>query len=224
MSRAQTSANLPKLAQAALDRPWVLLAGLLALTTLVNITALGNEFYWDDRHQILEGRLTRSWSSIPEIFTSEVWRNVKTEDYPLTAPVFVYLPARRLPKLAREFLIYTRSAAAQLVIRRAGFVDQQPEEIPIDAQGDRMANAIQGAGPEIGLEALQAMLERLRGMKRMTTSFRFETGSVQLDAQSRSNVEQLAYALESGVYDGRALLFAGFSDGEGPAATGVTAC
>jgi phosphate transport system substrate-binding protein len=35
-------------------------------------------------------------------------RNVKTEDYPLTAPLFLYLPARRLPKLAREFMAYLR--------------------------------------------------------------------------------------------------------------------
>ena len=149
---------------------------------------------------------------------SPVRRNVKTEDYPLTAPIFLYLPARRLPKMARSFLAYMRSAPAQIVIRRAGFVDQQPEEIEIDQQGDRMANAIEGAGREIALDDLQAMLAHLRGMRRLTTSFRFQTGSVRLDAQSLSNIEQLAHALESGIYDGRALLFAGFSDGEGPAA------
>ncbi|MDQ2090376.1 phosphate ABC transporter substrate-binding/OmpA family protein [Marimonas arenosa] len=144
-------------------------------------------------------------------------RTVKTEDYPLTAPMFLYLPARRLPKLAREFLAYTRSTAAQLVIRRAGFIDQQPEEVSLELQGDRLANAITGAGTEITLDDIQAMIARLWEMKRLTTSFRFETGSVKLDAQSRSNVEQLAHALEAGRYDGRVLLFAGFSDSDGPA-------
>ena len=33
-------------------------------------------------------------------------RAVKTEDYPLTVPMFLYLPARRLPKVARDFLAY----------------------------------------------------------------------------------------------------------------------
>lgn len=145
-------------------------------------------------------------------------RTIKTEDYPLTAPMFLYLPARRLPKLARDFLAYTRSTPAQIVIRRAGFVDQHPEEISIGMQGDRLANAIEGAGPEIALTELQDMLGQLRGMKRLTISFRFEAGSAKLDAQSRSNVEQLAYALEAGRYDGRRLVFAGFSDGEGKAA------
>ena len=146
-------------------------------------------------------------------------RAVKTEDYPLTAPMFLYLPARRFPKLVREFLAYMRDPSAQLVIRRAGFVDQAPEEIRIDEQGDRFANAILRAGDEIRLTELQRMVETLAPLKRLSTTFRFEAGSARLDAQSRSNVQQLARALEIGLYDARRLVFVGFSDGEGPAAS-----
>ncbi|WP_372836135.1 substrate-binding domain-containing protein, partial [Puniceibacterium confluentis] len=149
-------------------------------------------------------------------------RNVKTEDYPLTAPMFLYLPARRLPALAREFLTYVRSAPAQIVIRRAGFVDQAVEEVPLDLQGDRIANAISVAEGAEGLHELQRMISTLAPMRRLTTSFRFETGSARLDAQSRSNVLQLAQALEDGDYDARHLVFVGFSDGDGPAATNLS--
>ena len=142
-------------------------------------------------------------------------RTIKTEDYPLTAPMFLYFPARRLPQVAREFLAFTRSPAAQIVIRRAGFVDQTPEEIPVEDQGNRFTNAIAVAGPEITLEELQRMNAALKPMARLSTSFRFEAGSVRLDAQSRSNVQQLARALEVGQYDARRLLFVGFSDGQG---------
>ena len=145
-------------------------------------------------------------------------RTIKTEDYPLTAPMFLYLPARRLPKIGRDFLAFTRGPFAQNVIRRAGFVDQAPEEVAIADQGDRFANAISVAGPETSLEELQRMTRTLTGMARLTTSFRFESGSIRLDAQSRSNVQQLARALEVGQYDARRLMFVGFSDGEGPAA------
>ncbi|WP_226624825.1 phosphate ABC transporter substrate-binding/OmpA family protein [Alloyangia pacifica] len=143
---------------------------------------------------------------------------IKTEDYPLTMPVFIYMPARRLPKLAREFLEFTRSAPAQIVIRRAGFVDQTPEELPLDAQGDRLANAVAVAEGEDGLAELKRLTGTLAPMRRLTTSFRFEAGSADLDAQSRSNVQQLARALELGEYDGRTLVFVGFSDGQGPSA------
>lgn len=144
-------------------------------------------------------------------------QTIKTEDYPLTAPLFLYFPARRLPLIARQFLAFTRGAAAQNVIRRAGFVDQAPEEIPVELQGNRFVNAIFVAGGEIALEELQRMTTTLAPMARLTTSFRFEPGSIRLDAQSRSNVQQLARALEQGSYDARQLRFVGFSDGEGAA-------
>lgn len=145
-------------------------------------------------------------------------RTIKTEDYPLTAPMFLYFPARRLPLIAREFLAFTRGPAAQNVIRRAGFVDQAPEEISVEQQGNRFTNAITVAGKEISLQELQRMTATLKPMSRLTTSFRFEAGSIRLDAQSRSNVQQLARALEQGQYDARRMLFVGFSDGDGAAA------
>ena len=148
-------------------------------------------------------------------------RNVKTEDYPLTAPMFLYIPARRLPTLAREFLAFTRTEPAQIVIRRAGFVDQSPEEIPFEVQGDRLANAISVASGNAGLQELQRMVTTLRPMQRLSTSFRFEPGSARLDAQSRSNVYQLAHEIETGMYDSRRLVFVGFSDGVGPAAANL---
>ncbi|MFU8880750.1 MAG: phosphate ABC transporter substrate-binding/OmpA family protein [Rhodobacterales bacterium] len=146
-------------------------------------------------------------------------QTVKTEDYPLTAPMFLYMPARRLPRLAREFLFYTQSAPAQMVIRRAGFIDLAPEAIPIAAQGERFVNAISQAGEETSLAELQRMVGVLGPMQRLSTTFRFEAGSARLDAQSRSNVDQLARRLEDGAYDGRTLMFVGFSDGQGAASS-----
>lgn len=142
---------------------------------------------------------------------------IKTEDYPLTAPMFLYIPARRLPQLAREFLTFTRSPSAQIVIRRAGFVDQAPEELSINQQGDRFANAISLIGSEINLADVKRLVRVLSPMKRLSTSFRFRAGSIELDAQSLSNVQQLARAIETGVYDERSVSFVGFSDGQGPA-------
>lgn len=144
-------------------------------------------------------------------------RSIKTEDYPLTAPMFLYLPARRLPALARDFLRYTQSSAAQIVIRRAGFVDQSPEEVAVDLQGNRLANAITLAkdGPE--LMELRRMIQTLIGQQRLSLSFRFEPGATGLDAQSRANIELLANALMTGTYDGRSVMFVGFSDGVGEA-------
>lgn len=113
---------------------------------------------------------------------------VKTEDYPLTSPLFAYLPSYRLPRLARDFLRYVGSPGAQPVIRRAGFVDQFPAAIPLDSQGARLANAIEQAGADTDLTELKRLVKALRGRSRLTITFRFENGATTLDAQSSANV------------------------------------
>jgi phosphate transport system substrate-binding protein len=141
---------------------------------------------------------------------------LRAEDYPLTLPLMLYTPARRLPLIAREFLDFTQDPAADLVIRRAGFVDQAITKTRFDDQGDRLAHAISQAGPEVALEDLQRMVETLRDRDRLSTTFRF-TGGTRLDVQSEENIIRLARALETGAFNGQDLLLVGFSDGAGPA-------
>ena len=144
-------------------------------------------------------------------------RALKTKDYPLATPLFLYTPMRRLPKIAREFLTFLRSPASQRAVRHVGFVGQDVVQIDIDDQGRRFANAIASAGDEIGLAELQRLVKILRSASRLSLTFRFNAGSSSLDAQSRSNIVLLARMLEAGSYDGRELIFVGFSDGKGDA-------
>jgi len=142
---------------------------------------------------------------------------LKTEDYPLTLPLFLYLPARRLPPEFSDWLGWLRGGEAQLILRRAGLVDQAPYAIPVARQGDRLAYAIAAAGEDIGLSDLRGLAEALLTHDRLSLTFRFEVGSTRLDAQSRSNVLQLARGLRDGVWRGAQLRLVGFSDARGPA-------
>ncbi len=146
---------------------------------------------------------------------------IKAEDYPLTAPLYLYLPARRLPKIGREFLTYLRSSAAQMVVRRTGLVDQMPGETTVDDQGRRLANAIAMAGDEVTLEQLKTLAELMVGDTRLSVTFRFRDGSSALDGQSLSNVALLANLLEAGRFDGRVVRFVGFTDGNGRASVNL---
>ncbi|MGB0439485.1 MAG: substrate-binding domain-containing protein [Paracoccaceae bacterium] len=143
--------------------------------------------------------------------------SIKTEDYPTTTPLLIYIPTRRLPQIARDFLAFTRSPGAQIVIRRAGFFSQTPEPLPLSAQGVRLSNAIAVADGPRGLEALKALRDTLITTQRLTTSFRFAQDGSTLDAPSLSNIQQLARALERGDYGARDIVLAGFSDGTGTA-------
>jgi len=142
---------------------------------------------------------------------------LKSDDYPLTAPMFLYLGERRLSAIGREFLRFTRSPAAQIAILRAGFVDQTISRTPIARQGDRLANAILAAGDEVELDELQRLVTAMTGARRLSVTFRFDDGSSELTAQSRSNIALLARALETGVIGARELVFVGFSDSAGDA-------
>jgi phosphate transport system substrate-binding protein len=143
--------------------------------------------------------------------------SLKSEDWPLTTPVYAYLPQGRAPTLVREFLAFTQSNEASAAVRAAGFVDQEVQHRPFAGEGRRLANAIVAAGTDTGIGALQAMVVALSGAERLTVAFRFAGGSAELDAPSRASVAHLVRLIASGAFDGETLVFAGFSDTDGSA-------
>ena len=142
---------------------------------------------------------------------------VKAEDYPLSLPIFLLTPRRRLPLFAREFLDFLATPAAQNAIRNAGFIDRGVERQALVADGYRLINAIRGAGDDVTMVDLKRLAIGMAGAERVSLTFRFEDGSSRLDAQSADNLTDLARLLETGAFQGQALVFAGFSDGSGTA-------
>jgi phosphate transport system substrate-binding protein len=142
---------------------------------------------------------------------------VKAEDYPLSLPIFLLTPRRRLPLFAREFLEFLATPAAQTAIRTAGYIDRSPTRQAMTADGLRLINAIQGAGDEVTLPDLKRLVAGMAGADRLSLTFRFEDGSSQLDAHSRENLIDLARLLETDEFKGESLVLAGFSDGSGAA-------
>lgn len=143
--------------------------------------------------------------------------SVKSEDYPLTQPLFLHRNGARQPRLIRDFIAYARSHEAQPVIRATGFVDQGIGRIAFDRQGDRLANAVISAGSDQDrMQDVQRMVATLMEGQRLTLTFRFRDGSSDLDAQSTSNIRRLSDAVGRGDFEGKELLFVGFTDGEGP--------
>ena len=146
---------------------------------------------------------------------------LKTEDYPFTAPLYLYTPPRRLPRLVREFVAYFESAASERLVRQAGFVSQTITASPLEDQGRRLAQAILAAGPETNLLGLQDLAQAMAQSARLSSTIRFADGSSEFDTQSRASISRLARALERGEFDGRRLVFVGFSDGAGAASANL---
>lgn len=147
---------------------------------------------------------------------------LKSVDYPLTVPLFLYLPNRRQAPIVQEFFAWLRTPEAQLVVRRSGFVDPGPVPIALSSQGQRFANAIALAGTDVPLTELQRMVGIMKSRTRLSTTFRFEEGATRLDAQSRSGLVDLAQAIRDGRFNGRTITLIGFSDGRGDAAANTS--
>lgn len=141
---------------------------------------------------------------------------VQAGDYPLTLPLIVHVRAGRQPLQLRRLLGHLDSPTARAAIRRAGFVDPGPQAVALEAQGRRLANAVLAADPALGLEGLQRLFRAMDGAERLSTTLRFEPGTSRLDLAARSAVQRLARDLEAGMHDGRTIVFAGFSDAQGP--------
>jgi phosphate transport system substrate-binding protein len=140
---------------------------------------------------------------------------VKAEDYPLTLPVYLLTPRRRLPLAAREFLEFLTTPQAQAAVAAGGYVDRGVARAPMTKDGLRLINAIQGAGEETTLDDLKRLVSLMEGADRLSFTFRFTDGSAELDRHSRDNLDDLAQLLEAGAFRGQRLILAGFSDGTG---------
>ncbi len=147
--------------------------------------------------------------------------SVKAEDYPLTLPLHLLTPRRRLPLFVREMLEFLDHPAAQAAVAEAGYVDRAPEVVPLTADGLRLLNAIKGAGGDVPLDELKRLADVMAGASRSSLTFRFEDGSSTLDARSRENLQLLGQLLAVGAFKGLDVILAGFSDGSGDAAANM---
>ena len=141
-------------------------------------------------------------------------RSIKSGDYPLIVPIFLHQSPFTQGPQATSFFDYVTSADARLVIERAGFVGLSTAQTPWAQEGDRLQFAISHSSTQT-LDVLQNVVRDLKTAVRLTTSFRFDTGTSDLDAQSRANLDLIATQIEQGRFDGKNLFFVGFSDGQG---------
>jgi phosphate transport system substrate-binding protein len=127
---------------------------------------------------------------------------IRTEDYPLSRRLYLYIPANAKPE-AREFVRFAVGAAGQDVVEKAGFVGQKPE----------IADAAEA--PKNAPKDYAALIPQ---SDRLTQDFRFRTGSSVLEPKAVDDLKRLSAAMSSELA-GRSIILIGFSDSTGsPAA------
>ncbi len=139
---------------------------------------------------------------------------IKAEEYPLGQRVYAYTDAN-LPSSQASFLDFASSDAAKSLVNEAGYVDLSIEPQPISLQGTRMTSAILSAGTGGTLGLVQSFAQDLATADRLSTTFRFTSGSARLDNKSQGDVERMVQFLNSDEARNRDILVIGFTDDVG---------
>ncbi len=141
--------------------------------------------------------------------------SVKSEEYPLTRRVFMYVSGAPIASRITDLITFAGSGAAQDAIQSVGFVDQGVTAADIDSQGIRLAAALLAAPNASALLQLKNFSESLVDAERLSTTFRFTTGSSRLDNKALGDIDRMVDFLASEEAADKEILIIGFTDAIG---------
>ena len=140
--------------------------------------------------------------------------SVKTEEYALFRRLYMYNRADIENPLSQDFIDFATSDAATNVILQSGFIDLGIERVAQGATSSR-AQRLQSSNGDAFEEALATnMISMLDTNDRLSTTFRFRTGSTKLDPRGELDLERLANYVAD-LPAGTEITFAGFADNVG---------
>ena len=140
---------------------------------------------------------------------------VRAEEYPLARRVYLYQAGGNISGGGDEFLDFLTSDDAQAVLEGSGFVGQDISVQPINVQGTRFATALISADSPERLTKVRDLSAELAASDRVSTTFRFRSGSSQLDAKAAQDIERIADFLTSKEIGTREVTLIGFTDDVG---------
>lgn len=151
----------------------------------------------------------------PSIFTA------KTHEYPLARPLYFYSAGRPKNPLAAALLDFALSSKAQAVLKDAHFVDREPESAPFIAQSSRIAVALNAPAEDFDAPLMSTLIAEIRGARRLSLTYRFETGGATLDNRGADDIARLANIVGAPELAGKTIMLLGFSDSVGQFASNL---
>jgi len=143
--------------------------------------------------------------------------SAKTEEYVLNRRMYLYNRSDNLDAQSAQFLQFVNSGEADGVIGKSGFIDLSIlRRTQADGDARRAALAAEAARYDAGFEGevMQEMLGEMDAHDRLSTTFRFRTGSSRLDERGRLDMQRLVNYLED-VPTNTTVTFVGFTDDVG---------
>lgn len=136
--------------------------------------------------------------------------SIKTENYPLSRRLFLYTPADPTKPAVKDFIAFALSGKGQEVVRQARFVDLDLTQVvtheETSVRGGCRLSSRWGGDPN-------AYCRLRSGAEQLGTSFRFRTGSAELDTRASQDLRRVLERMERS--PDKTIVLAGFADSSG---------
>ncbi len=140
--------------------------------------------------------------------------SARTEEYALQRRLYLYNRADMDSEPAQQFIDYAMSPEADELITKAGFIDLGVARRSQSFESARAQQMREATVPNAEREYVSAMLNEMQNYDRLSTTFRFRTGSSQLDERAIIDMERLTSYLETQPA-GTTVKIVGFTDSVG---------
>lgn len=145
---------------------------------------------------------------VPDAFSA------RTEEYGLQRRLYLYTRDDKLSDASRELLAFATSEDADAVIAKAGFIDLGIDRKEQTADSERAIALTKATKNSFERATQRNMLALMSGFDRLSTTFRFRTGSAQLDERGIVDMERLTEYLQDQPR-GTKVMVVGFTDSVG---------
>ena len=141
--------------------------------------------------------------------------SAKTGEYPLQRTLYLYNAQDDLPPVAAALIDYATSDAATPFVEKSGFIGYNLEVESMARQTEMLSGLLTTTSSPSELALMNELSGKMQEWERLSSTFRFKTGSAKLENQSRRDLERLA-AFIAAEGQGREFAFVGFTDSDGP--------
>lgn len=148
---------------------------------------------------------------------------VKSGEYPFSRQLYAYTAGPIDGPAARGLLRFALSPAAQPLIREAALADKGEESAAADDEKGRLAAAVNAPAQTFDMELMRRLLTETKSARRLSITYRYAPGTVDLEARSRLDVGRLATLLQSPDYVDRPVTLIGYTDSTGQLSANVQA-
>lgn len=140
--------------------------------------------------------------------------SAKTEEYALQLRLYLYTRHDIANENAANFLNYAISDEADSVISKAGFINLGIKSRVQSLEGDRARSLLDPDVDQFEGGVMREMMSAMVNYDRLSTTFRFNTGSSRMDERGLLDMSRLADYLETKP-QGTKVMFVGFTDSVG---------